>query len=472
MTDELFAFSATEVGYNHTKSGKVCEDASDYYDDGKLHICVVSDGHGSDNYPRTDKGSRFAVDATIKCVIEFVEKADKDDVLSDETNGYPVMTQLAKSILRNWHEAVDADYRDNPFTDEELKNVSDKYKQRYRSVENDERNVDKAYGCTLIFYAVTEDYSFGMQVGDGKCVVVSEKGDFTEPIPWDDNCQLNITTSICDSDSIDEFRYFITPDKPVAVFCGSDGIDDSYANSDEMYALYRSILKIFIDHGPEVGKSEIKEYLPVLTKKGSGDDVSIGLILNLPRVAELANTFDKQTKLFNLNERLKEKRQQLNSNVEKDNALTVRIKRWLDSGKTSTEDISDDNQRIMELRKVREEINTEIEDLEKTINEINVEEGLGVKTISVDLNEETKEEESQPVESNVINESDIDYKEIAVSLPETHVAEEDISLEQIDESVVIADSNNTLEPDSPGTNGISSNSSEIICNEEIASENE
>ena len=56
MTDKIFSFSATETGYNHIKAepSKVCEDASGFYDDDQMHICVVADGHGSDNYPRTD----------------------------------------------------------------------------------------------------------------------------------------------------------------------------------------------------------------------------------------------------------------------------------------------------------------------------------------------------------------------------------------------------------------------------------
>ena len=81
-----------------------------------------------------------------------------------------------------------------------------------------------------------------MQIGDGKCVVIDQNGSISEPIPWDENCQMNVTTSICDSDASDEFRFFVTEEKPSAVFCGSDGIDDSYAKVEEMYALYRSIL--------------------------------------------------------------------------------------------------------------------------------------------------------------------------------------------------------------------------------------
>ena len=269
MSDSVLAFSATETGYNHTKIGKVCEDASDFYNDERMHICVVADGHGSDNYPRTDKGAKYAVDVAISCIKEFVKNADPKKVLDDERCDFVLLLQLAKSILNRWHQSVDDDYNRNPFEEKELEKVSEKYRRRYLTEKEENRCIEKAYGCTLIAYVVTSEYSFGLQIGDGKCVVVDRYGNFTEPIPWDENCQFNVTTSICDSDSIEEFRFSVSDQIPTAVFCGSDGIDDSYANPEELHALYRSILKIFVEHGVEVGRNEIREYLPVLTKRST-----------------------------------------------------------------------------------------------------------------------------------------------------------------------------------------------------------
>lgn len=298
MNNSIIAFSATETGYNHIKNSKVCEDASDFYEDEQMHICVVADGHGSDNYPRTDRGAEFAVSAAIRCIIDFVENADPDQVLDDENQDFSLLMQLAKAILNEWYKEVETDYRKHPIVEEELYNVSDKYKKRYLSEKVEERHPEKAYGCTLIAYTVTQKYAFGLQIGDGKCVVIDRYGIFTEPIPWDENCQLNVTTSICDAEAIEEFRFCVSSQIPTAVFCGSDGIDDSYANSEELYALYRSILKIYVEHGIEVGQKEIKEYLPVLTKKGSGDDVSIGVIIDMEHALEIAPLMEVQAQLY------------------------------------------------------------------------------------------------------------------------------------------------------------------------------
>lgn len=367
MNNNIFAFSATETGYNHTRINKVCEDASDFYDDEKMHICVVADGHGSDNYPRTEFGSKFAVDAAIKNVIEFVNTAEKSQVINDAENNFERMNQLAKSILRSWYESVEEDYNKKPFTEKELEKVSDKYKKRYLSENIEERKVEKAYGCTLIIYVITDDYSFGMQIGDGKCVLIDENGQFLEPIPWDDDCQLNVTTSICDDDAIDEFRFYISDKMPTAVFICSDGIDDSYANEEELYALYRSILKIFIEHGDEVGKSEIREYLPVLTKRGSGDDVSMGLIINQKRAKSISSVFEMQIEVFKLTEELQDKKRKKDIVTEKALRLSSRIKKWRDIVEIPSEEQREEVVQVNDLIEEERNLSMQIQEIEKKL---------------------------------------------------------------------------------------------------------
>ena len=388
MTDKIFSFSATETGYNHIKAepSKVCEDASGFYDDDQMHICVVADGHGSDNYPRTDRGSQFAVDAAIEQIKAFVGKiynpntenpeiSEKesneliDKLLHTRINETHLLQYLSRNILMKWREFVEKDVEDNPFQESEMANVSEKYKKRYIPEDISERRAEKAYGCTLIAYVVTEKFSFGMQIGDGKCVVIDQNGSISEPIPWDENCQMNVTTSICDSDASDECRFVVTEEKPSAVFCGSDGIDDSYANVEEMYALYRSILKIFVEHGIEVGKSEIKEYLPVLTKRGSGDDVSIALIMDIQRVTELTPVFTVQTELFNLENQLKEKQHTAAVNEEKEKALTSKMSAMMRPGIRTPLDHQIYNQ-INELRVTMTQMDEEILTLQRKIDNL------------------------------------------------------------------------------------------------------
>lgn len=441
MTDSIFSFSATETGYNHIKAepSKVCEDASGFYDDAQMHICVVADGHGSDNYPRTDRGSKFAVDATIEQIKAFVrkiynpdsensEKSEKESneliekLLNTKYDETHLLKYLSRNILMKWREFVEKDVEENPFQESEMQNVSEKYKKRYMPEDISERRAEKAYGCTLIAYVVTEKFSFGMQIGDGKCVVIDKDGTVSEPIPWDENCQMNVTTSICDSDASDEFRFFVTEETPSAVFCGSDGIDDSYANVEEMYALYRSILKIFVEHGIEVGKSEIKEYLPVLTKRGSGDDVSIALIMDIQRVTELTPVFTVQTELFNLENELKEKQHTAAVNEEKEKALTSKLSVLMRPGNRNPLDQQLYNQ-INELRVSMTQMDEEILTLQRKIDNLKLrmpnviaqcESGMVEVDVAADNDVAMKTEEDTVAQEAVVAE----YVEIAARAEE------------------------------------------------------
>ena len=116
------------------------------------------------------------------------------------------MRDLELNILRRWHESVDRDIAAHPFCEGELEKVSEKYRGIYCDEKSPRRK--KAYGTTLIAICVTEDYWFGLQIGDGKCFAVGWDGACTEPIPWDEDCQGNITTSICDTNAMEEFRFF------------------------------------------------------------------------------------------------------------------------------------------------------------------------------------------------------------------------------------------------------------------------
>ena len=100
-------------------------------------------------------------------------------------------------------------------------------------------------------------------------------------IPWNDKCDANVTTSLCDEDAIAEFRYYYSKERPVAIFLGSDGVDDSYPElPNDLYNLYRAICTEAINNGVNIVESDVEEFLPKLTAQASGDDVSIAGIID------------------------------------------------------------------------------------------------------------------------------------------------------------------------------------------------
>ena len=406
MGVSYFTFNKSQQGSNHVKVDKVCEDWSGSYSDGEISICVVADGHGSDNYPRTDRGSRFAVQASMNCVREFLKDITAEDILGRQQE--EIVSQLERSILNAWYSLVEDDYANEEISDEELKNVSEKYRNRYLS----KTYLEKAYGTTLIVFAITEHFCIGIQIGDGTCVVLDREGNFSVPIPADPDCQLNVTTSICDSDAISEFRYYVFETAPVAVFCGSDGIEDSYSNIEEVFAFYRSISTIFAEHGSEVGEEEVSNYLPVLTQRGSGDDVSIAGIINMNAIAPMKALFELQGNLFKATDELDAKQNRLRIVQERFETLRERFLKFANGDKsvTFTHKMAD------EFTAKRDEITTLMQDIhDLSITKTNIEENLRsfLSQEYVDTSQPSGEQEPSE-EINVVGNA-IDDATIAVA---------------------------------------------------------
>jgi hypothetical protein len=192
---------------------------------------------------------------------------------------------------------------------------------------------------------VTPSYWFGIHIGDGKCVAVNPDGRFLQPIPWDEKCFLNATTSICDSRALENFRHFYSEKLPVAVFVGSDGIDDCFKNDQQLNNLYKTILYAFTTNEFDSALSDLRDYLPRLSAKGSGDDVSVAAVLDMDLIGEIeaVKEFDREKEKARIEENAKleaEKAEAERKRVEEEYARQkeVAARRKAASG-------NDDNQR-------------------------------------------------------------------------------------------------------------------------------
>ena len=268
------AFHMSERGESHLHDGRVCQDSSASFSDECGTVAVVSDGHGGCDYVRSQIGSAMACEAAVKNIRRLFENISPEAFLAEPDM---MLIQLEAAIINDWNESVRSHYEANPFTEEELDCVSEKAGASYRSG----HRIERAYGATLIAAAVTRDYWFGIQIGDGKCAAFDETGICTQPIPWDEKCFLNKTTSICGSDALRDFRHFYSEKIPTAVFMGSDGIDDSFKNEEDMYNFYKTILYAFSISDYTQAVDELKAYLPRLSKEGSADDVSIAAWMDM-----------------------------------------------------------------------------------------------------------------------------------------------------------------------------------------------
>ena len=287
-------------GASHEISGKVCQDYCQAEVTDSYTIGAVSDGHGGDRYFRSDVGSKSAVEATLECVREFIQTADESlfagaqltqcgtaaaereknsSGIGDEP--YALFRQLFSSIICKWHERILEDAK-RPVTPEEMENVP---KEQIEAFERTDSNghrtgIEQTYGCTLMCFASTRTYWFAFHIGNGKCVALSvDSGRIvsSEPVPWDEKCFGNVTTSLCDPEALDKFRYCYggKDTLPLAVFLGSDGIDDSLTDPADMANFYVNILKLLGRYSTDAAQKELDDTLPALSRCGSKDDMSV-----------------------------------------------------------------------------------------------------------------------------------------------------------------------------------------------------
>lgn len=283
-------------GESHKADNKPCQDASfsAVYDDG-LAIAIVCDGHGGDRYFRSDVGAHMATEVIRDSVKTFVVTIDKslfegkpytaveaitsDDVVKKQTLIDVKFRQLFSSIIYQWNQKIAEHAANTPVSEWEQEHVPQKYLDELQTSET----FEKLYGCTLMVYVQAKDYWFAFHLGDGKCISFQQEPLWCFPIPWDERCFLNKTTSLCDSNAINEFRYCYEGDGyfPWAVFLGSDGMDDSFGDDENLVNFYIQIVKMLVNEGLEATIHSIEEELPQLSKIGSKDDMSVSFIYNI-----------------------------------------------------------------------------------------------------------------------------------------------------------------------------------------------
>jgi serine/threonine protein phosphatase PrpC len=94
-------------------------------------------------------------------------------------------------------------------------------------------------------------------------------------VPQDERLGFGVTTSLCDSDAADNFRHYYakTAEGFEAVILCTDGVVDSFT-PDSFPRVNQKILDE-MKNNKESAEAQLKEWLPILSERGSQDDASI-----------------------------------------------------------------------------------------------------------------------------------------------------------------------------------------------------
>lgn len=334
--EQFITFHQTIQGYSHIVRNVVCEDSSGSYTDSEkdLSIAVVADGHGEDACVRSALGSRFAVDSVIHCMKEFAQLASTEDEAHNQpsileqlcipSRENRTVKQLSDSIFSRWSHLVHEHYSENPLSTEEYETGGEYVKDLSTA-----HRIEHLYGTTFIAGIRIGAVYLLLQQGDGRCVVFYEDGSVNMPIPWDERCYANVTTSVSDEDASSSVRHAVLHDKerlPIACFFGSDGIEDSYTSINGTYDYYRRLMiDIMKFQTTEEIEEHLRKTLPDISKFGSGDDTSVAGIVDTKAILPFQERFLEEMLEYATEEKLESLKQKQISMQRKDRFLESQV---------------------------------------------------------------------------------------------------------------------------------------------------
>ena len=274
---QWLVFGESVQGAAHVRSGKPGQDAICWTGPPEGYASVVlavADGHGSAKAFRSATGATFAVRSAAQDVRSFleaqVELSNLSAIKRIATEGLP------QEIVKRWTESVEQELAAKPLTALELQALEDKDREAV------ERNPLLAYGSTVLAVAVTKQFVLYLQLGDGDIVHVSEEGEPTRPMPKDDRLFANETTSLCAPRAWKDFRVqfqVIAERQPALIMLATDGYINSYQNEEGFLKVGADILQMIREEGAEKIKQELPGWLTQVSEKGSGDDITLGLVV-------------------------------------------------------------------------------------------------------------------------------------------------------------------------------------------------
>ena len=236
----------------------------------------VSDGHGSSKCFRSDKGSQFAVEAGL-LNLSWALRSLSNDLTTLQQTAEEI---LPRSIARSWQESVKLDLLESPFTGEEREAVVQASGlEAWQAVQ---QNPMHAYGATLLATAANTHVMITFQLGDGDILQVNDRGAVSR-INAKQTIQFGEeTASLCLPDAwkqIDVMFKVLDERPPALALLSTDGYSNSFKSETGFLRVGGDILEIIREEGTDSLSASLPKWLEEASRLGSGDDVTLGLIV-------------------------------------------------------------------------------------------------------------------------------------------------------------------------------------------------
>lgn len=242
-------YKGSAVGYKNYIKNKNSQDNISFKQIKNGVIAVVADGHSTDYFEYSDKGSEYACKSTIEVLEEYASKVN-------EIYKYLDTKEIQKKIYSRWREYVRIDYT-----------------KKFPIV----RNIEYLkYSTTIVACLIADKIAVYIKLGDGGIVKKSENK-YEEIL---EEYQIDIVKSIGLENSYNDIKYLVEEidmKSSDAVVLFTDGYSDSFENKDIMYedienTLYHYNKNVF---SKALFYKTYPNYLKLLSEKKSKDDISI-----------------------------------------------------------------------------------------------------------------------------------------------------------------------------------------------------
>jgi hypothetical protein len=277
---------ASVLGASHVRQGAPNQDAIAWWPEsgqGLPLILAIADGHGSAKSFRSQQGSALAVQVAISVLTRHLQLDQPQRLQARSRNlqqfEQTLQQELPQQLVQTWQDQVLADLEQHPFTPAELQKLQTKDGES--ACERVHQNPLLAYGATLLTVVVTPQFILYLQLGDGDILCVDAQGQPQRPLPVDPNLIANETTSLCMPHAWDWLRLTLTPTQsaPQLILVSTDGYSNSFVSEADFCQVgpdYWQMLQ-------EQGFAEVLSQLPIIlqetSQQGSGDDITLGLIV-------------------------------------------------------------------------------------------------------------------------------------------------------------------------------------------------
>ena len=298
-------------GFAHERNDKVNQDFISWYQGNKGNgglplIMGISDGHGSDKYYRSNVGARIAVEVALEKCPKLIDKT---------TQGMPdikLIDKLNRTLVTEWRRRVIEFEENNPVEVEERKIVEKLSVAEQKELENDRA---LCYGSTLLYVIVEKEFILFGKLGDGNIICADILGNVSEPLEKDPALIANETYSLCmgDAEKLFQNRIIFEADFPELILLATDGYSNSFSSAEDFHQAGTDFLRLIQEEGTKAVGASLKKFLLETSKKGSGDDITVGIIkrqrfgeydsyeeLDL-KVSALKNLVENQEKEFERN---------------------------------------------------------------------------------------------------------------------------------------------------------------------------